>query len=111
MSDLLTSVLGALGPKARRAVRQGRAAAKALSEQATHARQIAQAGLALAEGADQVAKSLGVIADKIDAAVGSPGKKEDPRVRVRPSSATQARPRASSREVVDAEIVNEPRKR
>lgn len=120
MSDLFSSMLGVLGPNARKAIRSGRAAAKALSEQAANARQIAQAGLAIAEGADQMAKGLGAIADKVDAVVGTTSRKEDPRVRVRPAAAAsraaaetpKARARAATTEIVDAEVVREhPRKR
>mgnify|MGYP003418865956 FL=1 len=120
--DLFASLLGSLGPSVKRALRQGRAASKALSAQAANARQIAQAGLALADGVDQAVKGLDTIAEKLDAAMGTGTRREDPRVRVRPATPprpaaapapVKARPRASAQEIVDAEVVHPepPRKR
>jgi len=118
--DFVASLLGSLGPSVKRALRQGRAASKALSAQAANARQIAQAGLALADGVDQAVKSIDTIAEKLDAAMGTGARREDPRVRVRPATPprpaaapapVKARPRASAQEIVDAEVVTEPRKR
>ena len=75
--------------------------------------------LALADGVDQAVKSIDTIAEKLDAAMGTGARREDPRVRVRPATPprpapapVKARPRASAQEIVDAEVICEhPRKR
>lgn len=120
--DIFASLLGSLGPSVKRALRQGRAASKAVAKQVDSVRQIAQAGMVLADGVDQAARGFDALAEKIDAAVGTTPRREDPRVRVRPATpprpaaapapAKAARPRASAQEIVDAEVIPEsPRKR